>query len=239
MSKSLILILFLLVGLTDAAPVWAKRLALVIGNADYSEGRLKNPVNDARAMDAKLTGLGFKVTKVENLIRKQIGRTVNGFASQIKPGDDVVVFYAGHGVQVKGVNYFPVVDAEIGSEEDVPLNSLNLNTLMERLDEAKAGVKLLLLDACRNNPYARSFRSGERGLARVTSASNGTLIHYATRPGSVAADSDGNSNNGLYTSQLLKQIDTPIWRSSNCSNVSVALSRLPLKASRSRGWKVG
>ena len=188
-------------------PAQAARQALVIGNAAYTEGALKNPVNDARAMDGKLTALGFKAMKVENLKRQQIGRTLTAFANRLKPGDEVVVFYAGHGVQVKGINYLPAVDADIQSEEDVALNSLNLNTLMERLDETKAGLKLLFLDACRNNPYARSLRSGDRGLARVSAAPSGTLIHFATRPGSVAAD--GSGNNGLYTSQLLRFIDAP------------------------------
>ena len=122
-------------------------------------------------------------------------------------GDEVVVFYAGHGVQVAGVNYLPAVDADIRSEEDVPLNSLNLNTLLDRLDEAKAGIKLVFLDACRNNPYARSFRSGTRGLARMGAAPSGTLLHFATRPGSVAADGDG--TNGLYTQELARQLDAP------------------------------
>lgn len=188
-------------------PAHAVRQALVIGNAAYADGALKNPVNDARAMDGKLTALGFKVMKVENLKRQQIGRTLTAFANTLKPGDEVVVFYAGHGVQVKGINYLPAVDADIQSEEDVALNSLNLNTLMERLDEAKAGLKLLFLDACRNNPYARSLRSNDRGLARVSAAPSGTLIHFATRPGSVAAD--GTGSNGLYTSQLLRFIDAP------------------------------
>jgi len=105
------------------------------------------------------------------------------------------------------VNYLPAVDAEIQSEEDVPLNSVNLAALLDRLDEAKAGVKILFLDACRNNPYARSFRSGARGLARVQDAPSGTLMHFATRPGSVAAD--GSGGNGLYTTELLRHIDQP------------------------------
>ena len=197
----------LVITLLAVMPAQAARQALVIGNAAYTEGALKNPVNDARAMDGKLTALGFKVMKVENLKRQQIGRTLTAFANTLKPGDEVVVFYAGHGVQVKGINYLPAVDADIQSEEDVALNSLNLNTLMERLDEAKAGLKLLFLDACRNNPYARSLRSNDRGLARVSAAPSGTLIHFATRPGSVAAD--GTGSNGLYTSQLLRFIDSP------------------------------
>jgi formylglycine-generating enzyme required for sulfatase activity len=201
------LLIALVIAMFAVMPAQAARQALVIGNAAYTEGALKNPVNDARAMDGKLTALGFKVMKVENLKRQQIGRTLTAFANTLKPGDEVVVFYAGHGVQVKGINYLPTVDADIQSEEDVALNSLNLNTLMERLDEAKAGLKLLFLDACRNNPYARSLRSNDRGLARVSAAPSGTLIHFATRPGSVAAD--GTGSNGLYTSQLLRFIDSP------------------------------
>jgi len=190
-----------------ALPAHAARLALVIGNAAYTDGPLKNPVNDARAMSQKLTTLGFKVQRIENLKRQQIGRTITTFANTVRAGDDVVVFYAGHSVQVKGVNYLPAVDADIQSEEDVALNSLNLNALTERLDEAKAGLKIMFLDACRNNPYARSFRSGERGLARVSAAPSGTLIHFATRPGSVAADGAG--ANGLYSSELLRHMDSP------------------------------
>jgi len=187
--------------------VQAARQALVIGNAAYNEGALRNPVNDARAMEQKLAALGFNVTKVENLRRQQIGRTMKAFLDALKPGDEVVFFYAGHGVQVKGVNYLPAVDADIQGEDDVPLNSLNVNSLLDRLEDAKVGLKLLFLDACRNNPYARSFRSGERGLARVAGGSSGTLMHFATRPGSVAAD--GGGANGLYTSMLLRHIDAP------------------------------
>jgi formylglycine-generating enzyme required for sulfatase activity len=191
----------------SAQAAHAARMALVVGNAAYADSPLKNPVNDARAMKGKLASLGFDVTAVENLKRRDIGRTISGFASRIRPGDEVVVFYAGHGLQVKGINYLPAVDADIQTEEDVALNSLNLNTLLDRLDEAKAGVKLLFLDACRNNPYARSFRSSARGLARVQDAPGGTLMHFATRPGSVAAD--GSGSNGLYTTELLRHIDQP------------------------------
>jgi formylglycine-generating enzyme required for sulfatase activity len=193
--------------LCSARPAEAMtRLALVIGNAAYANSPLANPVNDARDMAAKLTSLGFVVMKAENLKRRQIGPLLRSFASRIEPGDQVVVFYAGHGLQVKGVNYFPAVDAEIQGEDDVALNSLNLNALMEKLDEAKAGVKLFFLDACRNNPFSRSFRGGNRGLAPIDIAPSGTLIHFATRPGSVAGD--GSGRNGLYTEQMLKLIDS-------------------------------
>jgi len=190
-----------------AGSAQAARVALVIGNRDYAAGPLKNPINDAEAMSGALAGLGFKSTLVKNLKRDDIGRTIERFVSSIKAGDDVLVFYAGHGVQVKGVNYLPAVDANIRVESDVALNSLNLNQLLERLDEAKSGVRLLLIDACRDNPYNSSFRSGARGLARVESAPSGTLMHFATRPGGVAADGIG--SNGLYTNELLKHLKTP------------------------------
>jgi outer membrane protein OmpA-like peptidoglycan-associated protein/osmotically-inducible protein OsmY len=189
------------------SPAWANRLALVIGNRDYTSGALKNPINDAVDVGNALGALGFQVTLVKNIRRDDVGPVVEGFTSRIRAGDDVVVFYAGHGVQVKGVNYLPAVDANIRVESDVALNSINLNQLLDRLDEAHAGVRLLLIDACRDNPYARSFRSGTRGLARVEGAPSGTLMHFATRPGGVAADGDG--RNGLYTTNLLKNLRTP------------------------------
>ncbi len=188
-------------------PAQAARLALVIGNKDYSVGPLKNPLNDAEDMAAALGGLGFQVTLVKNLKRDDIGRTVEAFANRIRPGDDALVFYAGHGLQVKGVNYLPAVDARIAVESDVPLNSLNLNELLQRLDDAKAGVRLLLVDACRDNPYSRGFRSNARGLARVEGAPSGTLMHFATRPGGVA--DDGGGRNGVYTAELLKHLRSP------------------------------
>ena len=187
----------------------AKRVALVIGNSDYISSPLVNPINDARDFESKLRRLGFNenIVKVENLKKSNIGKTIREFTSKIQEGDEVVFFYAGHGIQLKGVNYLPAVDADIQSEDDVALNSINVAQLLDRLEEAKSGVKLIFLDACRNNPFARGFRSSERGLNRMGDAPSGTLISFATRPGSVAADGIG--RNGLYTSHLLKYIDTP------------------------------
>lgn len=207
--RAMVLLLGLLAALLLHPSAFASnRVALVIGNADYAEARLTNPINDARAIRTKLVALGFQVQLVENMTHKQIGRTMATFAKSLRAGDEVVVFYAGHGLQVKGVNYFPVVDADIQSEEDVPHNSLSLTALLETMEETKAGVKLLFLDACRNNPFSRRFRGGERGLARVGAAPGGTLIHFATRPGGVA-DDGSKGGNGVYTSALLQQLDVP------------------------------
>ena len=183
----------------------SKRVALVIGNSTYTNSPLKNPVNDAKDIATKLRKLGFVVIERNNLTTREIGGTLQEFRSKLEPGAVALFFYAGHGLQIKGDNYLPAVDANINSEYDVPNQSLAMRQIMDVLDESKSRLNLVFLDACRNNPYARSFRSSDRGLARVT-APSGTLISYATKPGSVAAD--GTGRNGLYTSKLLAQIDS-------------------------------
>ncbi len=191
----------------DPATATEQRVALVIGNSSYKSAPLANPVNDARAISAKLKSLGFEVIERQNLTQKQVGSVLREFRSKLKPGGVALFFYAGHGLQVKGVNYLPVVDADIASEEDVPTQSLDANKVLELMDEAKTRMNLVFLDACRNNPYARSFRSAADGLAKVN-APSGTIISFATRPGSVAADA-GSGRNGLYTEHLLAAMDLP------------------------------
>ena len=180
-----------------------QRFALVIGNSEYKVSPLKNPVNDSRDMANSLREYGFSVIERNNLTVKQIGSTLREFRSKLTPGSVALVFYAGHGIQIKGENYLPAVDADIVSEEDVPNQSLSTRQIMDVLADAKSRMNLVFLDACRDNPFARSFRSSSRGLGRE-SAPSGTLISFATRPGSTAADGDG--RNGLYTSVLLQQI---------------------------------
>jgi formylglycine-generating enzyme required for sulfatase activity/uncharacterized caspase-like protein len=188
------------------SPGGEKRIALVIGNSAYQGSPLKNPSNDARAMAATLRKLGFDVVARENLGTRQISATLREFRSRLQPGAVALFFYAGHGMQVKGINYLPTVDANISSEEDVPLNSINVNQVLEIMDDAKTRLNLVFLDACRNNPFSRRFRSAGDGLARIN-APSGTLISFATRPGSIASDGEG--SHGLYTQNLLAQIETP------------------------------
>jgi len=180
------------------------RVALVIGNGNYKSAPLKNPVNDARDMAAKLRGLGFTVIERNNLVVKQIGGTLREFRSKLTPGSVALVYYAGHGLQIKGENYFPTVDAEITGEEDVPNQSLAMRQIMDVLGDSKTRLNLVFLDACRDNPYSRSFRSASKGLIKEN-APSGTLISFATRPGSVAAD--GTGRNGLYTGALLEAME--------------------------------
>lgn len=176
------------------------RIALVIGNSDYKSSPLSNSVNDARDMAQRLKELGFDVIERENLSTRQIGPMLREFRAKLAPDSVALFFYAGHGLQVKGVNYFPAVDAQISGEDDVSLQSLDLSKILELFEQSKTRLNLVFLDACRNNPFARSFRSASNGLAKVE-APSGTLISFATRPGSVASDGEG--RNGLYTEKLL------------------------------------
>jgi WD40 repeat protein len=192
-----------------AAPiVKEQRLALVVGNSTYKDSPLINPVNDARAMTIKLQQLGFTVIKKENADLEEMIAAVRDFGNQLKNGGGTGLFYfAGHGVQSKGNNYLIPVNANIKQEDELATRAYNANEVLEKMDTAKNRINMVILDACRDNPFARSFRSGARGLAGIEQAPTGTLVAYATSPGSTAAD--GSGSNGLYTEQLLRAMSEP------------------------------
>jgi len=180
-----------------------KRTALVIGNSAYQQASLRNPVYDARAMSEALRKMNFQVISIENATHQKMSLALDEFGRAIKGGGVALVFYAGHGVQVKEANYLlPVNNAEITSESDLPFKAMQLEQILSKMEEAQSRVNIVILDACRDNPL-RSMRSGKGGLA-VVDAPAGTVIAFATAPGKTAADGVG--NNGLYTSHLLKQI---------------------------------
>ena len=182
-----------------------KRVALVIGNAAYpGAGALKNPVNDANDIAAKLKKLGFDVTVRTDMRYRDMLRSLTDFGDKVKEGSEALFFYAGHGMQVKGRNYLIPVDAEIRTEGSVSSEAVDVDQLLDKLSQAR--LSIVILDACRNNPFERRFRGGGQGLAQIN-APTGTLIAYATAPGKVAADGDG--RNGLYTQELLKAMDIP------------------------------
>jgi hypothetical protein len=185
----------------------AKRIALVIGNGAYTKAPLlKNPPNDARDMAATLRTLGFDVTSGINTNQRDMKRLIREFGQKLKAGGSGLFYYAGHGVQSKGRNYLIPVDADIQSEAEVEDAGVDASLVLNYMDDAQNGLNIVILDACRNNPFSRSFRSASDGLAQVD-APTGTLIAYATAPGRVA--SDGTARNGLYTSELLKQMRVP------------------------------
>jgi hypothetical protein len=185
----------------------SKRIALVIGNGAYTNAPpLKNPPNDARDMADALSQLGFEVEHGVDLDQRRMKSMIRQFGQKLKGGGQGLFYFAGHGIQLRGRNYLIPVDAEITSEADVEDQGVDANLVMGLMDEAGNGLNVVILDACRNNPFARSFRSASNGLAQMD-APSGTLIAYATAPGSVA--SDGNARNGLYTQELLKNMRTP------------------------------
>lgn len=183
-----------------------KRVALVIGNSDYQVAPLKNPVNDARDIAQTLAGLGFEVIHRENLNQNDMKRAIREFGAKIRNGGIGLFYYAGHGVAVKGINYLVPIDAKVESEEEVEYECVDAGFVLAQMESAANSLNIVILDACRNNPFARSFRSASRGLAQMD-APTGTLIAYATAPGSVA--SDGKARNGVYTQELLKNMQTP------------------------------
>ncbi|MGQ0675946.1 MAG: caspase family protein, partial [Rhodospirillales bacterium] len=144
-----------------------KRVALVIGNASYKEAPLKNPVNDARAMAARLRQLGFEVIARENATRAAMGSAVNEFTSRLSPGSAALIFFAGHGIQARGRNYLIPVDADLNSEIDLGFQAVDIGLLTAELDQARARVSFVILDACRNNPFERKLRGAVPGLAAV------------------------------------------------------------------------
>ena len=184
--------------------------ALVIGNAEYSKGALKNPLRDARAVGDALQSIGFKVTRQANLTtRRELRRAVNGFVDSIGPSDLALVFYAGHAVELKGKNYLLPVSFAASNEEDAVEDAYALDTLIGRLSKRRAGVNVVILDACRDDPFTRSWsRSvGSRGLREVEVSSGQSYLAFSTAPGSVA--SDGVGANSPFTAALVQEITQP------------------------------
>ncbi len=184
-----------------------RRVALVVGNAAYIESPLPNPINDARAMADALKQRGFTVILRENTSKLDLERAVADFGEQLQQGATGLFYYAGHGMQVNGRNFLIPVDARIPSEQRVRLEAVDVDVVLEQMQAARAAINLVILDACRNNPFEKRFRSaGGGGLAQIN-APEGTLIAYATSPGSVAADGQG--KHSLYTEELLKAMQAP------------------------------
>lgn len=186
-----------------------RRVALVVGNGAYENaGVLRNPVNDARAVAQSLQRLGFNVMLRENRSQREMAQDIREFGRQLDENTVALYYYSGHGIQVKGENYVVPVDAAIENEEEVEYGTVNVGLVMAQMEAARSRVNIVFLDACRNNPFARSFRSASQGLAMMN-APAGTFIAYATAPGDVASDGTASAGNGLYTQQLLRFLNQP------------------------------
>jgi hypothetical protein len=185
-----------------------KRLALVIGNSAYNgSSALKNPVNDANLMAKTLEELGFTIIKRTNASRAQMAQAVAEFWGKLGQYNVALLYYAGHGVQVNGVNYLIPVDATLENKDMVAFEAISVNDIASKFEEYNQNINILILDACRNSPFRSWARGGERGFKAVNPAS-GTIIAFATSEGSTAAD--GTGENGLFTEKLVKQLKQPV-----------------------------
>ncbi len=191
----------------------AQKAALVIGNSAYrSVTPLVNPANDANDMAAALGRIGYAVTLVKDGDLQAMNDGLRAFLRDADRAESVVVFYSGHGVQVKGRNYLIPISAKISDELDLDTQALSLDKLLELVDGAAPKVKIVILDSCRDNPLTRQLTrgAGTRGLARIdldASSAKGTLIAFSTAPGSVAQD--GSGRNSPFTTALLAHMETP------------------------------
>jgi uncharacterized caspase-like protein len=202
----LLTVLFVLPPVALASARGDQRLALVIGNSRYINSPLANPVNDAEDIAAALEKTGFEVILKTDANRRAMEQAVRDFGRRLRSGGVGLFYYAGHGLQIDGRNYLIPVDAVIESESDARYESVDAGRVLGKMEDAGNGLNIVILDACRDNPFARSFRSGQKGLAKMD-APVGSLLAYSTAPGSVAAD--GTGRNGLYTSKLLRFIHAP------------------------------
>jgi hypothetical protein len=188
-----------------------RRVALVIGNAGYKVNPLINPGNDATDVAASLRNLGFDTTLELNATNIRMKEATRAFADKVKSSDVALIFYAGHGLEVKGRNYLIPVNADIKHEYELEDQAFDAGRWLDMLESIKPDrekrVQIVILDACRDNAFSRSWRSASRGLARMD-APTGTFIAFSTAPGKVASDGD-RQRNSPFTKSLLRAIQMP------------------------------
>lgn len=185
----------------------ARNHALLIGNAAYSIGQLDNPTNDANDFARVLKDVGFDVKVMTNQDQQAMMQAVRDFGEKLKSNDGIgLFFFAGHGVQVEGENYLLPVSVPIRNEDDVKKNAVPANLVLRYMEDSKNRVNVVVLDACRNNPFIKTRSLKSRGLAPMD-APSGSLIAFSTAPGTEALDGDG--RNGLYTKHLMANAKVP------------------------------
>lgn len=183
------------------------RVALVIGNATYPTSPLSNPINDARAMSDVLKGLGFTVIELRDASKVQMDEAITQLRDMLKGRKGVgMLYYAGHGFQLDWRNFLVPVDAKLGNARDVPRQTVDLQQVLDAFDAAGNAMSIVVLDACRDNPFGATGRGA--GLAQMD-ARWGTFLAYATAPGNVAEDGTSEGNNSLYTKLLVSELKRP------------------------------
>lgn len=201
------------------AQIFAHRKALVIGNDNYtSVSKLLNARADANALGKVLVELGYKVTVRQDLNEKEMKSALRQFRNEVEGGDEVLFFYAGHGVQLGSVNYLLPIDIKGDSEEQVKDEAIELQRILDSFNEKRVKLALAVIDACRDNPFPKSGRAiGGRGLAPTTAAT-GQMVVFSAGSGQQALDKLGPGDrdpNGLFTRVFLSEIRTPGVRVDN------------------------
>jgi len=192
----------------DASTTSERRLALVIGNADYKNAPLRNPVNDANDMEKTLKSLGFEVISRTNAGHKEMEDAIREFGSKLRRSEFGLFFYSGHGVQYNGANFLIPTDADILKETDFKYKTVQADMILDEMNQAGNRMNVVILDACRSNPFQRGFKSVRQGLAQMNAPEDRQiLIAYATASNSVAAD--GSRRNSPYTENLLRYMVKP------------------------------
>ena len=194
----------------SAVTLHAERLALVMGNGAYIHSKpLPNATNDARDMAHRLRDMGFEVFEGIDLPRTRAMQLVQEFSRALRPGDTALFFFAGHGIQMGRSNYIMPIDAVEGDEDVLTQSSIKLQSILSSMED-RADTRIIILDACRNNPFLKAGNTrsagADRGFMRMD-AGVGSFIAFSTEPGNVA--SDGNGRNSPFTAALLRHIDTP------------------------------
>lgn len=183
------------------------RAAVVVGNASYDFGPLANPLNDARAMAGVLSELGFEVHLVENASKGELRQMLEVMRTRFAPGGLGLFYYAGHAVQYRGVNYLLPTDLSIeAAKADLPGSSLAIGTVLQTMEDAGFDVNVVILDSCRDYPFAANDQAFGEGLADIATGGE-TLVAYATAAGQVALD--GTGPNSPYTAALVSALDLP------------------------------
>lgn len=201
---------FVFLSAVQAASFSPAQYALVIGNAKYDQRPLANPRNDAELMASTLKRLGFVVTQSHDLDRKELFASVSAFTEKLPEGAVAMVYYAGHGMQINGANYLLPTDLALTSEQGSAQRAFPLRVLMDKLGASRSAVNIVVLDACRDNPFqppARYRSYAQLGLARVESP-RGMVVAYSTAPGQQAQDGMGRGNS-LYTETLVSEMQKP------------------------------
>jgi TPR repeat protein len=207
---AVVVLLLLTLGPAGAA---GTRLALVLGNSKYQNApELANPANDAQDLAKELRQIGFDVIEQHDASREAMAKAVHDFADKLPGAQVALFFYAGHGLQMNGENYLVPVDANVDTASDVRFNTINLTDIQAEMD-GNGRTSIIMLDACRDNPFADKLAQGTRGiriphgLGRTEASAQGSLVVYSTQPNNVAQD--GTGRNSPFTAALLKHVTTP------------------------------